>query len=74
MDKETKKGRNHVTVKGVSLSELLGVVPELQCDVVDTKGRHCPEKPIHKIVHNGKECWLCDRCYQNFVDGVYRKR
>lgn len=42
------------------------------CEVVDYKGNYCPDRPIHRIVYKGKECFLCKRCYQLFSIGAFK--
>jgi hypothetical protein len=41
------------------------------CAVQDSEGHHCPSKPTHQVVFQGKTFVLCDGCYRNLCAGTY---
>jgi len=45
----------------------------VQCAVHNNKGKHCPDKPVHYIEFNSKRVGLCERCYQNYLNGAFNK-
>jgi hypothetical protein len=48
---------------------------ESKCSVQDNNGNHCPDKPTHFIcMEYGKEVCLCERCYVNYLNGLYEYR
>lgn len=51
--------------------DLLGYVPDAQCAVVDNKGRHCDQEPIMEVDIEGRRSLLCERCYENAINGAY---
>ena len=43
-----------------------------QCAIVSKDGVHCTEKATNKII--GRDVtvyYLCDRCYNNYLNGAY---
>lgn len=44
-----------------------------QCAVHTRKGEHCPDEPVRYIEFNGKKVGLCERCYQNYLNGAFDK-
>ena len=44
-----------------------------QCAVHTHKGEHCPDEPAHYVDFNGKRVGLCERCYQNYLNGTFDK-
>lgn len=44
-----------------------------RCAVTDQHGKHCPDRPTHKVEHDGKIVFLCDRCHLNWLSGTYGK-
>lgn len=56
-----------------SFVEEYGEVPSPECDVVDNKGNHCPDTPEHTVIYQGKTVRLCERCYQGWKIGRFRR-
>lgn len=57
----------YVTYKGKVMGECARDV----CSVASLKGEHCPEVPVHTVVFDGREVYLCEKCYKNVMAGVY---
>ena len=56
--------------------EFLGNFIHPQCAVQDNNGNHCPEKPSHniEIEYGRRRVYLCERCYQNYLNGEFEYR
>lgn len=48
--------------------------PAIYCDVKDSKGNHCPNKPVGRTMHQGHDVNVCQPCLENIQEGAYTQR
>jgi len=46
-------------------------VMPVACAVTDRAGNHCPGQATARQLKPGEETFLCDKCYQNAMQGAY---